>query len=487
MRIESLRVNHLAKRTHAQFLRDVNFSLYQGSFHAILIQNSQSMACLIQALSGEDPPDAGDIYLYDKKVKFFSVGEMKRRGIFVIPRKNNLIANLSIGENLFLNDDRYYRAGFANTRLMHRLAEELLEESGLQNIKPWQSAGRLSAAQAHMVAVIRAVSMGAQTLILENITEQYTLRECQKLISLIRILKESGISFLFLSPKYSYLFEHAADYASIIHKGSSVITLSKDKISKAQILQHFHIKDNVGVSGQSKNTAHAVLRLPGFITDFSGQPLDLEIGAGEVVGICDENWSFCPLMLDTLFHRDRRSEAPIFLNGCSIGKRDPRSLYRKGLVLINENHSGDQIFYNMSLSQNVTVLMRSPLYNGLRLHKSSVEQYICRHVLELLHCGYMLERYGALKYLPPLPRKEQFKIALAKWMCLHPKVIVLVNPFLHFDDLTMQELLDLTRVLRGEHIALLIMSTNIKEIKLLSDRVLIADANYRTINAVNSE
>ena len=453
-----MRLEHLSKSVDGdRLLSDVNLSIFHSTFHCLLIPNPNSRSCLVNILRGILTADNGLFYVNDKVVVST---KLREHGIACVFKKSSLIAQKTIAENIFLTDDPYYRFGLTRLTLMSSIAGLLLQESGIQHVKATHPAGGLKTFDAHKIEIVSAISKGVQTIFLDNIAEQYTDNEMYDMWQLIDYLIKTGITVIMISPRYNFFFDYA-HYTTILDRGSPVITLPRPDNSRERMLNYLHISEPTVI--ENKNVkSQRVLRLR------SQKPLqndfDISVHRGEIVGVYDKDRSVSESLINTLSGLDRHS-IEITINE-QLTRIDTKQIStKKGVALIHEGSEYSQIFTNMSLSKNITILMDRPLYNRLGFRSHVVEQFITRHTLQMLKCGYLLDRYEKNKDLPPLPWHEQIKIIVARWLCCNPQVFVFINPLLDYADVTAHEFHNLVSILKDNGYGILIVSSSIDDLR----------------------
>ena len=467
MRTEALRIEHIGKKAGEEsVLSDINLSLFSGAFHAVLMQSSSGRSALVDILDGAAERDGGNMYLFDAPYRVSSPFQAKKEGVFCIRYYSRLVPGLSIAENLFLTDKRYERCGFVRDKRQNAAAAELLAFGRLKHLSPGQLAGSLPIHEAHMIEILRAVSQNARVLIFENVTERYSDMEIHLLLRFLSIIKERGLCVVFFSSKYNVAFD-VADYASIIRHGRTIAHYSKGAISRSSLLRHFNAPS--AQRGEQKEKGRKVLELRDVAVGDLRKPVHCSVCEGEVVGIWDQEFLYSPALVNILFGK-KSYKGEILLDGQPLKAHSYKTALRQGLILVPEKEQANYAFFNMGLEENLTLMMRAPLYRwGIR--SESVQRFASRHALSSLGFEALYDRLAGKRALPPLRRREQMQILVAKWLTCHPKAFIFVNPFFCYDDLTVHELRKMFACLCREGLGVMIFSMNLRELKEVSDRI----------------
>ena len=193
-----------------------DFDLYPGEIQAVIGDNGAGKSTMIKAFSGALQPDAGEIRLEGRPVRFASPIEAREAGIETVYQTLALSPALSIADNMFMGREirkqgvmgRWFRQ--LDKREMSRIARDKLSELGLmtiQNIN--QTVETLSGGQRQGVAVARAAAFGSRVVILDEPTAALGVKESQRVLDLIRTVKARGIPIILISHNMPHVFEVA--------------------------------------------------------------------------------------------------------------------------------------------------------------------------------------------------------------------------------------------------------------------------------------
>ena len=178
-------------------LSNVNFSLNKGEIHALMGENGAGKSTLIKVLTGVEIKDSGSIYLNDKQINPKSTQEAQKEGIATVYQEVNLCPNLSVAENLFIG-----REIITNHRIdwkaIENKSKEMLSMFNLE-IDVKKTLSSFSVAVQQMIAIARAVDISAEILILDEPTSSLSLVEVNELFVIMRMLKEKGVSIIFVT------------------------------------------------------------------------------------------------------------------------------------------------------------------------------------------------------------------------------------------------------------------------------------------------
>ena len=201
-------------------LDGVDIALHPGSVTALIGENGAGKSTLVKILTGIYQPDGGTILVDGKPVRFESAEAAIRSGITAIHQETVLFDELSVAENIFLGHAPKTRLGLVNWAAMNARAAALLHSIDAP-INPRARLKDLSIAQAHLVAIARALSVEARVVIMDEPTAALSHKEVDDLFRIIERLKRQGKAILFISHKFEEVYEVAERFA-VFRDGRSI-------------------------------------------------------------------------------------------------------------------------------------------------------------------------------------------------------------------------------------------------------------------------
>ena len=183
-------------------IEGIDFELYRGEVHALMGENGAGKSTLSKIIAGIYQSDGGEMKVNGKVENFSSVREATEHGVSIVTQEFSLVPDLSVAENIFLTDSKYYKGRFiANKKAMAAETRNLLGLFGMENkIDPYVKVEELSVAQMQVIEILKAVSTNAQAIILDEPTASLSVREIEILFDIVRRLQKSGIGLLTVSP-----------------------------------------------------------------------------------------------------------------------------------------------------------------------------------------------------------------------------------------------------------------------------------------------
>ena len=216
-------------------LKGVDFALEDGEIRALIGENGAGKTTLMNILGGVLRPDAGVIELDGKRVEFASPRDSLAAGIAFIHQELNLVNDLNVYENLFLGRERV-RGAFTDTARMREEARAVLERMGMA-LDPCAMVRDLDASYKQVVEIARALLFDARVIIMDEPTTSLTEPEIERVFSMMRTVKEQGVSIVFISHKLREVLEICDTY-TVLRDGVNVAAGATRETTEAELARH---------------------------------------------------------------------------------------------------------------------------------------------------------------------------------------------------------------------------------------------------------
>ena len=201
-------------------LKGIDFTVKAGEVHALLGENGAGKSTLVKILMGVYSCDAGEVLLDGNDITARSVKQHLSSGIAMVFQELSLLPNCTVAENLLLGREPLrhgWRVDFAS---LVRQAQDLIERYGF-DLRATTRLRQLGFAQRQMVEILKNVSRGARVLILDEPTSSLSVREEEKLFSILGDLKGRGMGVIYISHRLAEIFR-LADRISIVKDGGLI-------------------------------------------------------------------------------------------------------------------------------------------------------------------------------------------------------------------------------------------------------------------------
>lgn len=213
-------------------LKDVCLEVRRGSVHALLGENGAGKSTLIKILNGIYKADSGDIYFNGVRTRIANTLDAFHQGISFVFQELNLISTLTVAENIFLGRPMSTSMGLVDRKQMKKQAQEILDSLSF-NINANSLVQDLSVAEKQMVEIARALSGDVQFIVMDEPSATLTKKELELLFQTIRMLKQRGVTVLYISHRLEEVFE-LCDQATVLRDGSVVNTYPIEGLTRAR-------------------------------------------------------------------------------------------------------------------------------------------------------------------------------------------------------------------------------------------------------------
>jgi ribose transport system ATP-binding protein len=471
MEIEPLlRMEHISKRfagVHA--LDDVDFEVYPGEILGFLGENGAGKSTLIKILSGVYSRDSGSIYFRGELHDIRSPQEAQRMGISTIYQELALIPHLSVAENIFLNREplKAKNIGLVDFKTMQKEAEKILSEMGV-DVPVNKRVRELTVAAQQMVEIAKAVSKNASLILMDEPTSSLSSKEVDALFSLMRRLKEKGVSVVFISHRLEEVLA-VVDRIIVMRDGHRVGMLMKEQASEESIIR-LMVGREVGLFPKEKaEIGEPILELRNIYASNGTKNVSLTVHKGEIVGLAGLVGAGRTELARAICGVDRITSGEILLGGVPTRIKSPAHAVSHGIGWIPEDRKLHGLVLGMDVKSNTTLAILRRISNLLGSVKTRSEREICQDYVSRLS----IVTPSITQTVRNLSGGNQQKVVLAKWLSTKPKVLIMDEPTRGIDVAAKAEVHALMSKLAQEGIGILMISSELPEIIGMSDRVIV--------------
>lgn len=453
-------------------IKDIDFALVPGEIHAIVGENGAGKSTLTKILAGVYPVTSGELLFDGKPLVLQSPAEALRHGIAMVFQETNLVPSMTVAQNIYLGDERL----FNRLRGLYIQAQRFLLSLNFY-VDPMAQVSSLGSGKKQMVEIARAVHHKARLIIFDEPTATLTPEEKFHFFNLVRRLKETGVSIIFIS----HALEEAltlSDRITVLRDGRLVVTDDTSAFDRERVIQAMvgrslsgELYDRSGAR-QSRPYGTKILSVQNLSMGNIVRNTSFSVFAGQVTGLfglVGAGRTETLKIVSGVLKRDFFHGGSILFGRRQIRYRTPRPAVRDGIVYVTEDRKVEGFFETMSIAGNIQIGDLAMGANPLKIVSAAEARRLA---------GQWIDRLGvraldADARIIELSGGNQQKVVIAKALVQKPSLVILDEPTRGVDVGSIVEIHHFINRLADSGIAVIIISSYLPEILALSDRILV--------------
>ncbi len=445
-------------------LNDVDFDLNAGEVHSLVGKNGAGKSTLIEILAGSVKADRGKMRIFDNEYDYLTPADSLNLGIGTIHQVDQLIENMTVAENVLIDNLKTNRAGFYSLSQCVKETEKIFDFIDVY-INPKRLVATLSPVERKIICIARAFSQEVKILILDEPTASLDREVEYKLFKVIKTIREKGVGIIYISHNLGEIFE-LKDRVTILRDGKKISTQKVDEIDENKLIGDMIGKETKGYQKKTKSFAkEAKLEVNGYTREGIVKDVSFRLSEGEVFGIGGLIGSGRTELLQMMFGAYPKQAGKLIYEGRDITPKTPIDAIKNGIGLLTEDKKSDGLMMDMPVYKNISLveLVKSSLV-FLRLKKEADEAWKMKNDLNIAVPSIR----QIVKYLSG---GNQQKVVLAKWLLAESEIIMLDEPTVGIDVGSKEEIYNLINSLSKEGKIFIIVSSDNQELMAISDRV----------------
>ncbi|MGW5585065.1 sugar ABC transporter ATP-binding protein [Streptomyces sp. NPDC003857] len=455
-------------------LSDVDFTAHAGEVHALVGENGAGKSTLIKVLTGVYRPDAGEVTYNGTPVRFATPLQAQQAGISTIYQEVNLVPLMSVARNLLLGREPRGRLRLIDFGRMHREADETLRSLGIR-VDVRRPLRELGVGAQQMVALARAVAVDARVVIMDEPTSSLEPREVSTLFEVIRTLRERGIAVVYVSHRMEELYE-ICDAVTVLRDGTVVHTgrlADLDRLHLVSLMLGREIGEvrREGLTkfaGSHDAAAEPVLEAARLTVRHRLHGVSLSLRPGEVVGLGGLLGSGRSETARAIAGALPVDGGRVVVAGAPVRTGSTPAAIRAGVSLLPEDRKTEGIVPGLSVRENIALAALPGLSRFGLVDDARIDRIVDTFMKRL-----RIKASSSHQKVSELSGGNQQKVLLARWLALHPKVLLLDEPTRGIDVGAKAEVQALVDELADEGLAVLLISSDTEELIEGSDRVVV--------------
>jgi simple sugar transport system ATP-binding protein len=466
-----LEVKHVTKSyAGVRALDDVEIAIRAGEIHCLVGENGSGKSTLIKIIAGVVRADSGDIVINGKHYTNLHAIDAIREGIQIIYQDLSLFPNLTVAENISLNQEIERNSKFLNLKEMRVIAENALAEIG-EKLDLDERVENISVAKKQLIAISRALTQDAKLIIMDEPTSSLTKDEINRLFTVITGLKKRGISTLFVSHKLSEVFE-ISERVTILRDGKLVGSYKTGELDNDRLVFLMTGKKIETIpfeydSGRKKKAP--LLEVKNLKKERQFREISFELRKGEILGITGLLGSGRTEVALSLFGLNRADEGEIRVEGKPVKIDSTEDAINAGISYLPEDRLNQGLFINQPISNNIIITIIKKILNRLGLISKEQKDKSVKKLVDDLSIKTPTIEAPAQS----LSGGNQQRVVLAKWLATDPKIFILDGPTIGVDIASKSTIHGIIRDLAKQGMGIILISDEIPEVLQNCNRILV--------------
>lgn len=452
-------------------LDGVDLRVKKGEVHALVGENGAGKSTLMLTLAGIHKPDSGKIVLEGEQVTFDSPHDAHRKGIGIVFQELSLVPNLSIAENIFAHRQPVNRINWIDTKRLYDQTRVMLALFEITDIEPSTPVRELSLAKQQVVEILKAISLNPKVLILDEPTSSLTELEVKELFKNIDILKERGISFIYISHHLPEIFE-IADTVTVLRDGRYICDAVVDDIDEDFLVSQMvgRTLGNIYGRRQDDQTIGDVLFEAEHISRAGVfDNVSFTVKRGEIVGFAGLVGAGRTEVGRSIFGAEPVDSGVFYLDGTPLKITNTSQAIHAGIGYMSEDRKSQGLFLRFNIQSNFVANHLQDFCNRWGfLNEKRMETYAAQSVQE-----FGVVTPGVSQKIDNLSGGNQQKVLLGTWFGIQPKFLIVDEPTKGVDVGAKSDIYELLRKLANRGVGIMMISSDLTEVLGVSDRIVV--------------
>ncbi|MDR2181553.1 MAG: sugar ABC transporter ATP-binding protein [Treponema sp.] len=450
-------------------LDKVSLDLRENEVLGLVGENGAGKSTLIKSITGFHPSSSGNIYFDGQKLEHITPHSSMAIGIACIYQELNLVPFLSVAENIFLGREevKVKSIGWLDRDQQRREAAEILKSLGLE-ISPDTPVGTLGVGRQQMVEIARAIRANARMIIMDEPTASLSAKETAELLQIVRKLKDSGVSIIYISHHLEEVLE-VSDRITVLRDGHSVGTVEAKQVTIDDL-----VKMMVGRDISQKYpkirvpVGKEMLRVEGLTRRGILHNISLAVHAGEILGLAGLVGAGRTETARAITGADPIDAGRVFVEGKEVRIRRPRDSINNGIAFLTEDRKSQGLILIQDIEFNSTLVNLGSYVKGIFLNLGQCKKDAVKMKNEMnIRCPSVAMPAGNLS------GGNQQKVVVAKWLLSRAKIFIIDEPTRGIDVGAKVEVYNLMNTLVKNGAAIIMISSEMDECMGMSDRILV--------------
>jgi len=447
-------------------LDNVMLQVKPGEVHALMGENGAGKSTLMKILMGIYSSDGGEIIMNGRKYKADNPKEAMNVGISMIHQELNPILDMPVYENIFVGRELH-------KGVLVDKAEELKEAGRLLDdleisVSPQMMLRDLSVAQCQLIEIIKAISIKAKVIIMDEPTSAITDHEVKVLFSHIESLRKQGTAIIYISHRMEEIFK-ICDRITVMRDGQYVGTDTVKNLDENKLIKMMVGREITDVFPKMEaEIGEVVLKAKNISRGKRVKDVSFDLRRGEILGIAGLVGAGRTELVEGLFGIEKLSAGEIYIHDQKVSIHSPRDAIKHGLALITEDRKGSGLNLGGTVEDNITTIAIKKLLKGGLVNKSNMRKATDEYIDKL-----KIKTSSRDQAARNLSGGNQQKIVISKWLLAEPEIMIMDEPTRGIDVGAKRDIYLLMGELVKNGKSVIVISSEIPELMGICDRIFV--------------
>ena len=448
-------------------LDHINLDVKRGTVMGLMGENGAGKSTMMKCLFGTYEKDEGTIILDGREINFSGPKDALENGVALVHQELNQCLERNVVDNLFLGRYPVNSLGMVDEGRMKKEASELFRKLGM-TVDLNQPMKNMGVSQRQMCEIAKAISYNAKVIVLDEPTSSLMAQEVEKLFGMMRMLRDQGISLIYISHKMDEIFE-ICDEVSVLRDGNLVMTKPTSETNMGELISAM-----VGRSLENRfppvdNTpGEPILSVQHLSTKYAPHLVDVsfDVRRGEIFGLYGLVGAGRTELLETIFGIRTRAAGRVYFRDRLMNFSNAADAMDHGFALITEERKANGLFLKGDLTFNTTIANLDQYKTGPALSDAKMVRATAKEI-KTMNTKCM----GPDDMISSLSGGNQQKVIFGKWLERYPQVFMMDEPTRGIDVGAKYEIYELIINMAKQGTTVIVVSSEMPEILGITNRI----------------
>ena len=465
-----------------EVLHGVSFDVKPGEIHGLVGENGAGKSTLMNILGGVIPSDGGSMEINGETYLPVSALDATNAGIGFVHQELNLFGNLTVAENVFIQDMPLTKMKTVDYKKMVRVADEYIDKFGV-SVQASAKVDDLPVGLQQMVEIVKVLANNANIVIFDEPTTSLSHKEKENLFRLIKQINEAGVSIIYISHILEDVFR-ICDSVSVLRDGNLVGSFQRSEFDRDKVIQVMVGREISNIYPTLEREKGEVIYSVKGVKNRIANGVSFDIHKGEIVGMFGLMGAGRTELARSIFGVDDMDAGKIDFRGEPFGTPTPMKCVHSGMAFITEDRRGEGLLMPRSIIENLCLVNHHKMMNRIGVINTRVEDNESERAID----QFRIKVNNKFEQLAQsLSGGNQQKVVIGKWMIGNPELLILDEPTKGVDVGSKYEIYLLMLDMARDGSGVLMISSEMEELMGICDRILVMNKGVITAEFIKGE